>query len=141
MQKKILWILSVVALLTIVFTATGLQSAPKRTLFLNLTTSDAWTNEMALSYGKKVLELGHDVVVFLNVRAVEVARKEPPADLQQANKDLAALQAMGARVFVCGACSRRAGLKVPDDWMDGVRAGGDETIRVQMAPDTSVLSY
>lgn len=119
----------------------GGRLAPSRTLFLSLTTDDPWTNEMALSYGEKTLNSGHRVVVFLNVRAVELAKDTPPDSLAKAQQSLKALQAQGATVFVCPACSARAGITVPDGWIEGVEAGGPETIAIQMHSDTSVLSY
>jgi len=42
---------------------------------------------------------------------------------------------------VCAPCSRRAGLKPPADWIDGVIEGSRETIEIQMAPNTKVMSY
>lgn len=111
------------------------------TLFLNLTTDDAWRNEMALNYATQARELGYEVVVFLNVRGVHVAQKEPPADLVKAQEQLKALMARGAKVYVCAPCSRRAGLKPPADWVDGVVEGSRETIEIQMAPNTKVMSY
>ena len=119
----------------------GFQAGPKSTLFLNLTTNDAWTNEMALSYAGKAMNAGHDVAIFLNVRAVQVARKSPPADLAKANEMLVDLQKKGAKVFVCIACTQRAGFKPVDDWIEGSIPGGDETIQIQMSPTTSVMSY
>lgn len=111
------------------------------TLFLNLTTDDAWNNEMALNYAAQARDLGYDVVVFLNVRAVHVAQKEPPADLAKAQEQLKSLMARGVKVYVCTPCSRRAGLKPPADWIDGVTEGSRETIEIQMAPNAKVMSY
>ncbi len=111
------------------------------TLFLNLTTDDAWNNEMALNYASQARDLGYDVVVFLNVRGVHVAQKEPPADLAKAQEQLKSLMARGAKVYVCTPCSRRAGLKPPADWIDGVIEGSRETLEIQMASNTKVMSY
>ncbi len=110
-------------------------------LFLNLTTDDAWRNEMALNYASQARDLGYDVVVFVNVRGVMLARKQPPTDLVRAQEQLKALMAKGAKVYVCTPCSRRAGMNPPADWIDGVVEGSRETIETQMAPNTKVMSY
>lgn len=110
------------------------------TLFVNLTTDDAWTNEMGLFYAEKVLDAGHPVIVFMNVRAVRFAVKDVPAQLKPAQDALKALMAKGAKVHVCGMCTKRAGLS-QEQWIDGTVAGGAETIAIQMNPSTQVLSY
>lgn len=138
------WIAVIVflAIVPTAFLALGAwQDAPRRTLFLNLTTDDPWTNEMALSYAEQVRARGHRVVIFLNVRGVQLARKDPPARLATARARLAELREKGVEIHVCGMCSRRAGMRVPDDWMEGVRAGGPSTIDLQMSPETTVMSY
>lgn len=110
------------------------------TLFVNLTTDDAWTNEMGLFYAQKVLDAGHPVVVFLNVRAVHVAVKDVTAELKPAQDALMALMAKGAKVHVCGMCTKKAGL-TQEQWIEGAVAGGAETIKIQMSTGTQVLSY
>jgi hypothetical protein len=37
-------------------------------------------------------------------------------------------------------CSDNAGM-TPADWIDGTKPGGAETIKMQMAPATKVMSY
>lgn len=141
MEKSVQTILFIVLGLLAVLLTFGGRLAPKETLFLNLTTDDAWTNEMALSYADKVMDAGYEVVVFLNVRAVHVARKSPPAALKTANAQLQALQKKGAKIHVCRMCSERAKLKVPEDWIAGSVVGGPSTIAIQMGSDTRVMSY
>lgn len=125
--------------------ASATEGDTQSTLFLNLTSDDPWSAQMALGYASKVLDLGHPVVVFLNVRAVRLADKntpgapgalsgKTPAELLQG------LMQSGATVYVCPSCTKAAGLS-DDDWIDGVKAGGPETIEVQMAPSTRVMSY
>ncbi|MCS6949510.1 MAG: DsrE family protein [Armatimonadota bacterium] len=111
------------------------------TLFVNLTSDDAWRAEMALHYAQQAQRLGYRVVLFLNVRGVYVARKNPPASLRQAQANLQQMIRAGATVYVCPMCSRRAGMRVPDDWIEGVKAGSEEVIHLQMGANTRVMSY
>lgn len=140
-MAKLLWFFGAALLIGLAAGAVGFQSASKRVLFLNLTTNDAWTNEMALSYGARALDAGHRVVVFLNVRAVEVARRTPAPDLKKANESLVDLQKRGAEIHVCRACTLRSGMTPVDDWIEGAKTGSDETMRIQMDSGTSVMSY
>jgi predicted peroxiredoxin len=52
----------------------------KTTLFLDMTSDDAWTAQMGLGYAEQVLAAGYPVVVFLNVRAVRLADRTLPQD-------------------------------------------------------------
>ncbi|MGF1641594.1 MAG: DsrE family protein [Rhodospirillales bacterium] len=115
------------------------------TLFVNLTTDDPWSATMAFGYADMVRKAGHPVVVFLNVRAVRLAdRTRPPETPAPDGKGpralLEGLIANGVTVYVCPMCSEKAGL-AEADWIAGVKRGGPETIKVQMAPATKVMSY
>lgn len=121
--------------------ATAADPAAKPTLFVNLTTDDAWNNEMALALAKKIQDLGYPVTVFFNVRSVRFA------DKNGGGKDAETTQAMtrdlmqgGATVFVCPMCSERAGM-TPDQWLDGSKAGSLDTIKILMDPTTRIISY
>lgn len=116
-----------------------------RTLLVNLTTDDVWTSQMAFGYANAVLDAGHDVVLFLNVRAVTLANADIPQHTEglrgrTAREELAALLERGARIFVCGPCTEQAGLS-PEDWIEGAEMGGPALINIQMAPGTAVMSY
>ena len=117
----------------------------KTRLFLNLTSDDVWSNQMAFGYANKVMDQGHEVVVFLNVRAVKLAHRSipQPVDPQReltARDELTALMERGARVFVCPGCTLKAGLS-QEDWIDGVEPGGPELIALQMDPLSMIVSY
>ncbi len=119
--------------------------AESTTLFVNLTTDDAWTADMAFHYARQVRQMGHPVVLFLNVRAVTLANKAmaegtDAAELAATQERLKTLIADGATVYVCGMCTERAGL-TSDDWIDGVLPGSKDTIQVQLAPSTKVMSF
>ena len=118
---------------------------PDTTLFLNLTTDDTWTATMALGYAGKVREAGYPVVVFLNVRGVRVADRNFPPDRRgpgdkTPQEILVDLIAAGATVYVCPMCSENEGM-TQADWIEGSKPGGPETIKIQMAPATKVMSY
>lgn len=139
-MKSILAALMLAALVLATPAAQPRAADAPTTLFVNLTTDDAWTNEMGLFYAEKVLEAGHPVVVFLNVRAVRIGVRDVAAELKPAQDALKALMAKGAKVHVCGMCTKRAGL-TQEQWIEGSVAGGAETVAIQMNPATRVLSY
>ena len=117
----------------------------KTRLFLNLTGDDVWSNQMAFGYANKVMDQGHEVVVFLNVRAVKLAHRSIPQPVEPqrgltAREELTALMERGARVFLCPSCTVQAGMS-RDDWIDGVVAGGPELIALQMDPLSMIVSY
>lgn len=121
------------------------QTTQKTGLFLNLTSDDAWTAQMAFTYAGMVLERGHPVTVFLNVRGVRLADKNVPQRRDGVTGKaprtlLRALIDKGATVYVCAMCTKEAGM-TQEDWIDGVKPGGPETIQAQMAPSTKVMSY
>jgi len=127
---------------TIAFAYLHAQTVSRdQTLFVNLTSDDAWRAEMAVHYAEQAQQLGYRVVLFLNVRGVYLARKNPPASLRSVQAKLLQMIREGATVYVCPMCSRRAGMRVPDDWMDGAQAGSAEVIHLQMSPNTHVMSY
>lgn len=139
-MKSILTALMLAAFVLVAPTAHPRADDAPTTLFVNLTTDDAWTNEMGLFYAEKVLDAGHPVVVFLNVRAVRIGVRDVAAELKPAQDALKALMVKGAKVHVCGMCTKRAGL-TQEQWIEGSVAGGAETIAIQMNPATRVLSY
>ncbi len=115
------------------------------TLFINLTTDDPWAAAMALHYAGQVRTMGHRVVLFLNVRAVRLADKAIPesdagADTKAVQATLREIVANGVTVFVCGMCTKKAGM-TEADWIDGVKPGSRETIEIQMAASTKTMSY
>ncbi len=117
----------------------------KTRLFLNLTSDDVWSNQMAFGYANKVMDQGHEVVVFLNVRAVKLAHRSIPQPVEAqrgmtAREELAALMERGARVFACPGCTVQAGMS-QEDWIDGIEAGGPELIALQMDPLSMIVSY
>ena len=121
------------------------QEQAQTRLLVNLTSDDVWTNQMAFGFANKVMDAGYEVVLFLNVRAVRVAHRDVPQPVEgmrgkTAREELEALVARGARVFVCPSCTAQAGM-TPDDWIDGVEAGGPELIALQMDPLTRTISY
>jgi predicted peroxiredoxin len=138
-----------VRLLVVLLLAVGL-SAPvaaqdKQTLVVNITTDDVWTGQMALGFAKRILADGHDVIVWLNVRAVSLANRNVPQHTEALtgktpHQMIAEFVEAGGRVFVCPSCTRQAGLKL-DDRIDAVEPGSAEWRNLLMAPGVRVMSY
>ncbi|MCS7265624.1 MAG: DsrE family protein [Armatimonadetes bacterium] len=142
MGKKTFWLgLTIFAIFASLMWLNAQSAKRDGTLFLNLTSDEPWRAEMAINYATQARKLGYDVVVFLNVRGVFLARKEPLTDLVKAQEQLKTLMALGSKVYVCPSCSKRAGIKPRADWIDGAIEGSHETIELQMAPNTKVMSW
>jgi predicted peroxiredoxin len=125
--------------------ADTVSEAGKTSLFVNVTTDDAWTAHMALSYAEQVLGMGHPVAVFLNVRGVRLADRNTPQEPdalsgKTSREMLQDLIGKGATVYVCKMCTQLAGM-TEDDWINGAKPGSVETIHLQMAPMTKVMPY
>lgn len=116
-------------------------------LFVNLTTDDTWTANMAISIAHNALRSGHQpVTLFLNVRGVYLADRERlPAT--EGNSDLnihQKLQAFiedGGSVIACPSCAREAGL-TQEDFIEGVVIGEQGgALPLLFAPNTAIISY
>jgi predicted peroxiredoxin len=135
-----------IALAAAIFAAAPCSAAEKATLLVDLTTDDVWTNQMGLGIVRKYVDTtGGPAAVFLNVRAVVLAnRKVPQHTGALAQKDfhslLRELMAKGVRVYVCGECTKQAGLSI-DDRLDGTEIGGTALLELLADPKTNVLSY
>jgi|GEM_PF-1039918 len=115
------------------------------TLIVNMTSDDIWTAQMALGFANAIHNDGHDVVVYLNVRAVTFANRHVPQhrtamDGKTPHELLEELIDAGVRVFVCPGCTRQAGLSL-DDRLEGVLPGGEPYREIVMAPGTRIVSY
>lgn len=132
------------ALLVAAATAPRAQETP--TLLVNLTSDDLWTQQMALEFARNFVSVtGGQLVVFLNVRAVAIANADVPqhttALTGKTPRELVeALMADGARVFLCGSCTKQAGLSA-DDRIDGIELASPELHQLLIAPSTKVMSY
>ncbi len=118
-----------------------------RGLFVNLTTDDTWSANMAISLAQNGVDQGlRPVVIFLNVRGVYLGHnKRLPA--KEGNSDLnihEKLQAFiesGGQVLACPSCSREAGL-TQADYIDGVVLGEPGgALRFLTDPTITVISY
>ena len=138
-------IVGMAVLLGTVYVPSAASEQERATLFVNLTTDDSWSAHMAFSYAEKAMSAGFPVVFFLNVRAVRLADKEMPQEQdptsgKTAAESLIALMKAGATVYVCPSCTERAGM-TEKRWIEGVKPGSMETIKVHMSPNTKVMSY
>lgn len=121
------------------------QTEAKGTLFINLTSDDVWTQQMALGFAGRISALGYPVILFLNVRAVSLAMQSVPQHAQaltgkNGHEVLTDLIAQGVRVFLCPSCTRQAGLSV-EDRLAGIALGGKPMVEIMMAPTTKVVSF
>ncbi len=126
-------------------TVSPAQDTDETIIVFNLTSDDVWTGQMALGLAQRMVEDGHDVVVFLNVRAVTLANSAVPQHTEAmtgltAHEMIARLVDGGARVFACGGCTRQAGLD-PEDLIDGVVPGNADLRAAMMAPGSRIISY
>lgn len=130
----------------ILHAALPLRAQEPSTLFINLTSDDVWTQQMALQFGRNFVDLTDgELVVFLNVRSVGVANENVPQHTtaltgKTPRQLVAELIDAGARVFLCAGCTDQAGLSI-DDRIDGVMPSGPELHRILAAPGTKVISY
>lgn len=114
------------------------------TLYMLITSDDPWRVEAALTLATRAQEHGYRVVVHLHARGVKIANKhahQASPELVNSQRQLQSLLQKGVKVYVCPGNSRRAGMKVPDDWISGVSSGSPEVIDLMMAPNTKVVSY
>ncbi|WP_413160632.1 DsrE family protein [Capilliphycus salinus ALCB114379] len=116
-------------------------------LFVNLTTDDTWTANMAISLAHNALKKGHQpTTIFLNVRGVYlVDRERLPATEGNSNLNIhQKLQAFiqdGGKVIVCPSCSREAGL-TQADFIEGVVLGEQgAALPLLFDPNTVTVSY
>jgi predicted peroxiredoxin len=116
------------------------------TLFVNLTSADAWRAGMALSFARNAQGQGHEVVVFLNVEAVRLAAEGLPQPAHLVSGEplqgmLQAAMADGATVIVCPMCLEVAGIG-RDELIDGVTLGGPGvTLPALFGETVRVMSY
>jgi predicted peroxiredoxin len=138
--------LAAIAVLAASLITPAMAEEGKRSFFYNITTDDTWAAGMAAGQANKALEAGHDVVLFLNVRAVYLASTARQQDTfaaagQTPQELLQAAMDKGGRVIICPMCMRQAGMTM-DDVIEGVERGGpDVTFKALDDPDTVVLSY
>lgn len=119
----------------------------KPCILFNITsgTADLHAVVMALQLAGHALDDGRDVVLFLNVRAPELARADLSADLKFADNPplkemLAALRERGAKMLVCPHCMKVQNV-TKADLAEGVEVASRETLFSRLGPQTHVFSY
>ncbi len=118
-----------------------------RGLFVNLTTDDTWTTNMAINFAHNALVDGHKpVTIFLNVRGVHIADSKT-LPLKDGKIDFNVHQSLqefikdGGKVIVCPICARQAGLK-EENLINGVVMGEKgEVLPLLFSPNTVTISY
>ena len=94
-------------------------------LFVNLTTDDAHRANMALTFGRGQLELGHPLTIFLNDKGVRIGSKANAAQFAHHQKALVELLGKGATVLMCPMCMQHYGVKEAD-LLSGIRVANPE---------------
>lgn len=133
------------ALLAVVVGALWLGAQTQKrpgTFYVYIISDDPWRVETGVNMAARARERGYEVVIHLTARGVKLASKKTPQDeLANARKTLQQLIKEGVTVYVCPRNSARAGMKVPDDWIEGVVRGEPHVIDIQMAPNTEAVSF
>ncbi len=94
-------------------------------LFINLTTDDAHRAKMGIVFGKKQLERGHPLTIFLNDKAVALGAKGNAAKFPEHQKMLGELLSQGATVIICPMCMQHYGV-AEADLLPGLKIGNPE---------------
>jgi sulfur relay (sulfurtransferase) complex TusBCD TusD component (DsrE family) len=123
-MKPVLRLLLAVALVVgCLSTSTFAGSADP--LFVNLTTDDSHRANMAITFGKGQLELGHPLTIFLNDKGVLIGSKANAAKFANHQKALGELASKGATVLICPMCMKHYGVKEAD-LLSGIKVGNPE---------------
>ncbi|HUU82078.1 MAG TPA: DsrE family protein [Phycisphaerae bacterium] len=119
----------------------------KPTIVINLTSGkeDLHSATMALELAGHGLKDGRAVIVFLNVRAPELADKNLPATCGLADKPairdtITNLMQEGATFLCCPSCMKVLGVQ-ETDLIPGVKLATRELLFGNMGADTAVFSY
>jgi sulfur relay (sulfurtransferase) complex TusBCD TusD component (DsrE family) len=94
-------------------------------LFVNLTTDDGHRANMALDFGKKQLERGHPLTVFLNDKGVFLGSKAKAGQFADQQKAIEGLVTKGAKVIACPFCMKHYGVS-DADLLPGIQVGNPE---------------
>jgi predicted peroxiredoxin len=138
-----------------VFTGTSAQAQKpdeqsgrlKPCIVFNITSGkdDLHALTMALQLAGHALDDGREVVLFMNVRATELARKDASPTL--AFRENPPLQTMlkklmerGAKMLVCPHCMKVQGVE-PADLLPGAEVASRETLFGNLGPNAHVFSY
>ena len=123
------------------------QVAPQRTVLFNITSGkeDLHRVTMALQLANHALDDGRSVVLFLNVRAPELARADLPADVKfrdnpPTHEMLQKLVERGAQLLVCPHCMEVQGVKA-DELMKGAKVATRATVFDPLDANAVVFSY
>lgn len=118
--------LATVARLLVVASCLGFAASAfagdKDPLFISLTTDNDYRSSLALHVGKRMLELGHPLTVFVNDRGILVMSRANAARYLEQQRMLADLARAGAMVVACPLCMKHFGINEAD-LVDGVRVG------------------
>lgn len=130
------------------FESAGAQTnAGKPVLVLNVVSGreDVHAVTMALQLANHALDDGREAVLFLNVRAPDLARRDLPDSLALRGNPgirtmIADLVKRGAHVLVCPSCAKVMGV-TKEDLVDGVNFATRESLFGRLGSSTVVFTY
>lgn len=109
-------------------------------LMVHISTNDSAAVEMALMFASNMLNQGKDVVVFLDVKGVVVAMKNPPSELTSFTQKVRDFLNEGGRMIVCGHCMGASGFK-PVDLLPGTEVGNPGKMSRLFSGPMAIISY
>jgi len=127
--------------------ASAQNSAEKSKIVLNVTSGreDLHAVTMALQLAGHALDDGRGAVLFLNVRAPDMARRDLPESLvahgnPPIRQMLADLTKRGALVLVCPSCAKVMGV-TKADLIEGAEFATKDSLFGSLGPNTAVFTY
>lgn len=128
-------------ILTFCVTASAALAGDTDPLFINLTSDDPHRAEMAITFGKAQMGLGHPLTIFLNDKGVFVASVTQAPRFAKHQEMLAELAAKGATILVCPMCTKQYGMKEAD-FVKGLQLGRPDLTGPALFKDnTKTLSW
>jgi predicted peroxiredoxin len=154
MQKKGIGFLVIVmiaglagSLLLVLESARAQSRTGKSTIVLNVTSGreDVHAVTMALQLANHALDDGRAAVLFLNVRAPDLARRDLPDSLvlrgnPPIRRMVAELITRGAAVLVCPSCAKVMGVN-RDNLIEGAAFATRESLFGALGPNAVVFTY
>ena len=135
------------SLLFVLEAARAQSRTDKSAIVLNVTSGreDVHAVTMALQLANHALDDGRPAVLFLNVRAPDLARRDLPDSLvlhgnPPVRQMVADLIKRGAGVLVCPSCAKVMGV-TPEDLIEGAAFATRESLFGALSPSAVVFTY
>lgn len=134
-------LLLVALLLSLSLAAGPVRASDTGSLFVNMTSDDVHRANMAFTFSKAQMDLGHPVTIWLNDKGVFLVEKDNAEKAAEPQAKLKALMAGGAHVIACPMCMQHYGV-TEASLLDGVKIGKPEmTGAALFADDAKTLTW